>query len=37
MKSQHCKKRRIYDIEFIDPYYIHEKTVVNVKTRDIIE
>ena len=27
MKSQHCRKRGIYDIGFIDPYYIHEKTV----------
>ena len=32
MKSQHCKKRIIYDID-----YIHEKTVANTKTRDIIE
>ena len=27
MKSQYCKRRAIYDIGFIDPYYIHEKTV----------
>ena len=27
MKSQYCKRRGIYDIGFIDPYYIHEKTV----------
>ena len=27
MKSQYCKRRRIYDIGFIDTYYIHEKTV----------
>ena len=27
MKSQHYRRRRIYDIGFIDPYYIHEKTV----------
>ena len=27
MKSQYCKKRGIYDIGFIDPYYIHEKTI----------
>ena len=33
MKSQHCKKRRIYDIGFIDPYYIHENTVKSKKTR----
>ena len=37
MKSQHCKKREIYDIGFIDPYYIHEKTVKNPKTRDTTE
>ena len=27
MKSQHCRKRGIYDIGFIDPYYIHEESV----------
>ena len=27
MKSQHCRKRGIYDIGFIDPYYIHEVSV----------
>ena len=28
MKSQYCKKKsRIYDIGFIDPYYIHEVCV----------
>ena len=37
MKSQYCKRRGIYDIGFIDPYYIHEKTVANTKTRDITE
>ena len=37
MKSQHCRKRGIYDIGFIDPYYIHEKTVANTKTRDTTE
>ena len=37
MKSQYYKKNRIYDIGFIDPYYIHEKTVANTKTRDITE
>ena len=37
MKSQHCKKRGIYDIGFIDPYYIHEKTVENPKSRDITQ
>ena len=37
MKSQHCKKRGIYDIGFIDPYYIHEKNVKNPKTRDTTE
>ena len=29
MKSQYCKRRAIYDIGFIDPYYIYEKTVRN--------
>ena len=39
MKSQYCKRRRIYDIGFIDPYYIHEKTVnnINKKTRKTTE
>ena len=37
MKSQHCKKRGIYDIGFIDPYYIHEKTVEKPQYRDITE
>ena len=38
MKSQHYKKRGIYDIGFIDPYYIHEKTVkTNKKTRKTTE
>ena len=37
MKSQYCKKRGIYDIRFIDPYYIHEKTVNNKKTRKTTE
>ena len=23
----HCKRRAIYDIGFIDPYYIHEGTI----------
>ena len=27
MKILHCKRRAIYDIGFIDPYYIHEETV----------
>ena len=27
MKSRHFRKRGIYDIGFIDPYYIHEKTL----------
>ena len=27
MKSLHCRRRQIYDIGFIDPYYIHEKCV----------
>ena len=27
MKRQYCKKNRIYDIGFIDPYYIHEVSV----------
>ena len=27
MKILKCKRRGIYDIGFIDPYYIHEKTV----------
>ena len=27
MKILHCKRRAIYDIGFIDPYYIHEKCV----------
>ena len=37
MKSQYCKRRGIYDIGFIDPYYIHEKTVKNKKTRKTTE
>ena len=37
MKSQYCKKNRIYDIGFIDPYYIHEETVNNPKTRNTTE
>ena len=37
MKSQYCKKNRIYDIGFIDPYYIHEETVNNPKTRKTTE
>jgi hypothetical protein len=37
MKSQYCKKNGIYDIGFIDPYYIHEKTVKNPKTRKTTE
>ena len=38
MKSQYCKKNGIYDIGFIDPYYIHEKTVkANKKTRNTTE
>ncbi len=39
MKSQYCKKKGIYDIGFIDPYYIHEKTVnnSNKKTRKTTE
>ena len=27
MKILHYKRREIYDIGFIDPYYIHEETV----------
>ena len=27
MKSLHCRRRGIYDIGFIDPYYIHAKSV----------
>ena len=32
MKILHCKRRRIYDIGFIDPYYIHEETVKQCAT-----
>ena len=28
MKILQCKRGQIYNIGFIDPYYIHEKTVV---------
>ena len=27
MKILHCRRRGIYDIGFIDPYYFHEKCV----------
>ena len=27
MKIPKCRRRGIYDIGFIDPYYIHEKTI----------
>ena len=27
MQLLKCKRRGIYDIGFIDPYYIHEKTI----------
>ena len=27
MKILQCKRGQIYDIGFIDPYYIHEETV----------
>ena len=27
MQILKCKRRGIYDIGFIDPYYIHEKTI----------
>ena len=27
MKIQQCRKGQIYDIGFIDPYWVHEKTV----------
>ena len=29
MKIVECRERRIYDIGFIDPYYINEVTVNN--------
>ena len=34
MKSQHCKKSGIYDIGFIDPYFIHEE-ILKAKPREI--
>ena len=37
MKILECKRGRIYDIGFIDPYYIHEKTIKNPKVRHITE
>ena len=38
MKILHCKSRGIYDIGFIDQYYIHEKTVAEhaVDTEDYL-
>ena len=27
MKILQCKRGQIYDIGFVDPYYIHEKTL----------
>lgn len=35
MKSQYCKRRGIYDIGFIDPYYIHEKTISGNKQQAV--
>ena len=32
MKSQHCRRRGIYDIGLIDPYYIHEESVKQYAT-----
>ena len=33
MKSLRCRRRGIYDIGFIDPYYIHEK-ILQKKPRE---
>ena len=35
MKSLHCRRRGIYDIGFIDPYYIHEKTISGKKQQAV--
>jgi len=35
MKILKCRRRGIYDIGFIDPYYIHEKTISGNKQQAV--
>ena len=35
MKILKCRRRGIYDIGFIDPYYIHEKTISSKKQQAV--
>ena len=35
MKILKCQRRGINDIEFIDPYYIHEKTLSGSKQQAV--